>query len=106
MKKPKLYLSGPMSNVKDLNKPLFNKRAKELRAKGYKVVNPPELDFKEPKRTWEDCLRRDLTYVVECDAVATLPNWRKSRGALLEIYVAKALSMPVHSVEHYLRRSK
>ena len=103
MRRKKIYLSGPMTGVKDLNVPAFNKAAKKLRAKGYLVVNPPELDRKERKDTWEDCLKRDLRYVVECDAIATLPNWQKSRGANLEIYVGKAVSMPVHTVAYYLK---
>ena len=101
--KMRLYLSGPMTGIKDLNIPAFNKAAKQLRAAGFVVINPPELDRIERKDTWEGCLRRDLKYVVTCDAVATLPRWTKSRGANLEIYVAKALSMPVHKVAYWLR---
>lgn len=101
--KKRLYLSGPMTGIKDLNIPAFNKAAKKLRAAGYVVINPPELDRIERSDTWEGCLRRDLRFVVTCDAVATLPRWTKSRGANLEIHVAKALSMPVHRVEYWLR---
>lgn len=98
----KLYLSGPMTNVPLNNEPAFSKAAKALRKKGYTVISPPELDRVSKHRTWEGYLRRDLSFLVKCDAVATLPNWKKSRGANLEVYVAKALSMPVHSVGYYL----
>lgn len=103
MKKKKLYLSGPMTGIKDLNVPAFNKAAKKLRAKGYVVINPPELDRRDKRYTWEECLKRDLQYVVECDEIATLPNCKKSRGANLEIYVGRAVRMPVHPVAYYLR---
>jgi hypothetical protein len=102
VKKKRLYLSGPMTGIKNLNVPAFNAAARQLRRKGYVVINPPELDRRERKSTWEDCLRRDLRYVVTCDAIATLPRWTKSRGANLEIHVGKALSMPVHTVSYYL----
>ena len=103
----KIYLSGPMTGIKDLNRPLFNREAAKLRRAGYVVINPPELDDFEPEPTWETCLRRDLRILVDqCDRVATLPNWKKSRGANLEIHVARALSMPVHSVRYYLKRRK
>lgn len=105
MKNKKLYLSGPMTGIKDLNVPAFAKAAKKLRRAGYVVVNPPELDAIESKDTWEGCLRRDLKYVVECDAIATLPRWTKSRGANLEIHVGRALSMPVHTVAWFLERA-
>lgn len=102
----KIYVSGPMSGLPNNNVPAFNAAAKALRAKGYRVINPAELDDGEPCKTWEDCLRRDLRALTRCDAVATLPGWTKSRGALLELHVAKALSFEVHPVEHYLRKRK
>ena len=77
MTKLKLYLSGPMSFVKDLNKPAFEEAAKKLRRRGYRVVNPHDLDKQEPKRTWEDCLRRDIKKEMECAGIATLPRWKK-----------------------------
>jgi hypothetical protein len=104
--KIKLYLSGPMTGVKDNNYPAFFKAAKALRKKGYKVINPPELDKKSPQRTWEDCLRRDIKEMMYCNAVATLPRWKKSKGALLETYIAKSLKWPIHPVYKYLKRRK
>ena len=98
----KIYVSGGMTGIKDNNVPAFNRAAKALRKKGYTVISPPELDRVSKHRTWEGYLRRDLSFLVKCDAIATLPNWKKSRGANLEIYVARALSMEVHPVRYYL----
>lgn len=100
-----IYLSGPMTGLPDLNKPAFNAMAQKLRSAGYMVVNPPELDSKEPCGTWEECLQRDLRALTRCDAIATLPGWKKSRGANLEIHVGKALSYPVHSAEYFLKKA-
>lgn len=97
-----LYLSGPMTGLPDLNRPAFNKAAKLLRSKGWKVINPPELDRNNPQRSWEGCLRRDITQLMLCGKVATLPKWQKSRGANLEVYIAKALKYPIHPVRFYL----
>jgi Domain of unknown function (DUF4406) len=104
MIKKRLYLSGPMTGLLDLNRPAFNKAAKLLRSKGYKVINPPELDKDEPQRSWEGCLRRDIRHLMSCDLIATLPGWKKSKGANLEIYIGKALSIPIHPVKYYRRR--
>ena len=101
----KLYLSGPMTGIKDLNKPLFYKYAKALRKKGYKVINPPELDKDSPQRTWEGCLRRDIGRLMECNRIATMARWKKSRGASLEVYIGKALKYPVRTVRYWLKRS-
>jgi len=100
-----LYLSGQMSGKKDLNRPLFYRTAKKLRVAGHIVINPPELDKREPKQDWNSCLKRDLKWVVSlADGIATLPNWKKSRGANLEVYVAKAVGIPVHTYQYYLKR--
>ena len=99
-----LYLSGPMTGLKDKNFPAFMKAAIKLRAKKYRVVNPAELNIGDPQATWEACLVRDIKEMMKCRAVALLPNWRKSRGAKLEVYIAKALSWPIHSVDFYLKR--
>jgi hypothetical protein len=106
MTKPKLYLSGPMTGVKDLNKPVFEVAAKRLRKTGYKVVNPHDLDKKEPRRAWEDCLRRDIRHEMSCSAIATLPRWKNSRGANLEVYIGRALKYPVRTVTYWLKRRK
>lgn len=93
-----------MTGVKDLNRPAFIKAAKALRAKAYKVINPPELDKFSPQRTWEGCLRRDIIELMKCDKIATLANWKKSKGATLEVYIGKALKFKIHPVKHYLKR--
>jgi hypothetical protein len=100
--KSRIYLSGPMTGIKDLNRPLFNLTAKALRQKGYKVINPPELDKISPQRSWEGCLQRDISYLMKCSEIATLPGWKNSRGANLEIYIGKQLKYPVHPVKYYL----
>lgn len=102
--KIKLYVSGPMTGLPNNNVLAFNKATKKLRKKGFKVVNPAELDSGEPCRTWVACLRRDLKWLVTCDMIATLPGWKKSKGATLEVHVGKQLSFPIHSVGYYLKR--
>jgi len=95
-----------MSGLPNNNIPAFNAAARTLRKKGYKVVNPAELDEGEPCKLWEDCLRRDIRHLTNCTDIATLPGWTKSRGANLEIHIGKALSFAVHPVEYYLKRRK
>jgi Domain of unknown function (DUF4406) len=100
----KLYLSGPMTGIKNQNRPRFNKYAKALRRKGHKVVNPPELDRVSPQHTWEGCLRRDIVKLMDCDKIAVMPGWKQSRGANLEVHIGKALKFPVHTVAYWLKK--
>lgn len=89
----RIYLSGPMTNMLDLNFPLFHSTAATLRAAGHSVINPAELN--PAPGTWSECMRRDIAALMECDTVATLPGWQDSRGASLEVHIGKELGMKV-----------
>jgi len=96
----KLYIAGPMTGIPEYNFPAFNKAATVLRDKGFDVVNPAELDEQDVKdgkatQPWSYYLRRDLKALLECDGIFALKGHDQSRGATLEISVAKALEMPV-----------
>lgn len=95
----KLYVSGPMTGYPDLNYPLFELAAGELRKAGFEVFNPAE---NEEQDSWEAYLRIDLAMVLAADGVAVLPNWQESRGARLEVDVAHALHIPVLPVARWL----
>ena len=101
MSQPRLYVSGPMTGLPEFNFPGFHAAARQLRAVGYEVINPAEHD-EQPGRSWEHYLRKDIRLLMDCDAVALLPGWGNSRGALLEKYIAQALSMPCRPVEEWL----
>ena len=91
------YISGPMSGIVGYNYKAFNAAAKELRGRGWRVINPVELDARTKKKAlvWEDYLRRDIPEVLKCDKVFVLPGWERSRGAKLEVLIAHSLKIPV-----------
>ena len=90
----KLYLAGPMSGITDLNFPAFHAESARLRALGYEVVNPAEINA-DPNAGWLACMRDDIAQLVRCDGVAMLPGWQKSRGASLEHHIGSALGLLV-----------
>lgn len=106
-----VYVAGPMSGKRGCNFEAFDEAAADLRRVGFKVTSPAEMDDDEtralsrasencgpeamkPGETWEKLLARDLRIVIEVDAVVTLPGWTKSRGANLEVAIAKSLAKP------------
>jgi hypothetical protein len=93
-----VYLSGPMTNIEDYNRPAFHAAAKQLREEGYTVFNPAEGD-PHPDWVWEDWLRKDLAEMLKCSSIYLLPNWQASSGATLEVAVAAKLSMPIIDYE-------
>jgi Domain of unknown function (DUF4406) len=92
----KLYLSGPMTGIAQNNLPAFYEAAKAIRAEGWEVISPAELDDEEDRaialadapatKTWGDFLARDIKLIADSgiDGIALLPGWENSRGARLE----------------------
>lgn len=104
----RVYVAGPMAGLPDHNFPAFHVAADALRSNGYEVISPAELAteaelaegnrlgaaFRETQ-TYRECLKRDLRAVLDCDAVQLLPGWEASRGAQLEVSVARAVGIDV-----------
>lgn len=84
-----------MSGVEENNFPLFFEAANECRLRGWGYVNPAEFGVEEGK-TWPDYMRRDIKALMECDSILLLPDWRKSKGAMLEHDIAEQLGMDAY----------
>lgn len=98
----KLYIAGPITNTgPDHNFPAFNKAAALLEANGYTVYNPAEFGIVDGW-SWAKYMRRCLPLLLGCDHVATLEGWTTSRGAKLEVHVARELGMDARPVESWL----
>jgi hypothetical protein len=90
----RLYIAGPMTGIHQLNFPAFHAAAARLRAAGFDVVNPAEINV-DPSMGWATCMRADIAQLVTCDAIAMLAGWKNSRGATLEHHIATQLGMEV-----------
>lgn len=105
----RVYLAGPMSGITLHNFPAFRRAATELRAQDYDVVSPVELDeadgFDEQTAPnvspesdqYRAFLARDMLCVADpsVEAIVVLPEWEASRGATLEVHVARELGKAV-----------
>ncbi len=109
----KIYLAGPMRGKPFFNFPEFDKAAKALRKEGHEVFNPAERDREacgedianpagseaqaEAKGfSLREALAADMKYICEeAEAIALLPGWENSKGALAERLVAVALGLKV-----------
>lgn len=97
----RIYISGPVTGMPDLNRPAFIDAATALRRVGYEVVNPLDNGLPE-SASYAAHMCADIRMLLECDAIALLLGWEKSRGANLERYIAAVLGMEIGSVEHFL----
>jgi nucleoside 2-deoxyribosyltransferase len=101
-----VYLAGPMRNYPAYNFHAFHKATAHLRAMGFTVISPAEMDVEhgfdpianpgqQPTETLAQCMARDLAAVAKCDMVAVLDGWEKSEGASIEVEVARRLKKGV-----------
>lgn len=97
----RIYVSGPMTGLPELNFPAFHAAAAALRAAGFEVINPAEHE-EAPGKTWAEYLRKDIRLLMDCDAVALLPGWEQSKGARLERHIAIELGMTVLPISAWL----
>ena len=82
-----------MTGHPEWNFPAFFAAAKTLRAKGYEVVNPAEIEGDQ--NNWNACMREDIKHLMACDGVYMLKGWETSNGARLEYYLATTLGFKV-----------
>jgi hypothetical protein len=104
----KIYIAGPMSGMKDFNFPAFFEAEHQLEKLGYEVINPAHNDGAtvqealqsagtpdSPNKLWSYYMKRDLPHVMDVDMLCVLPGWQNSKGASLEVAVARALGLPL-----------
>lgn len=87
-----IYISGPMTGMPELNSPAFNAACEQLQSDWHTVFNPASNGVVEGAE-WADYLRHDVRLVCISSAIYMLPGWSRSKGAQLELHVAKALGL-------------
>jgi nucleoside 2-deoxyribosyltransferase len=95
----RIYLAGPISNMPGHNIAAFNSAADKLREQGFDVVNPVEMqggDMTMPRAFY---MRADIAAILTVDAVAVLPNWQASKGATLEVMIAREIDITVYDAD-------
>ncbi len=91
----KCYIAGPMTGQANFNYDAFNTCAAELREAGYEVINPAENFGGRQDLTWETYLREGVRQVTLVDFIVVLPGWEFSKGANLEVHIARTLKIPI-----------
>jgi len=95
----RIYISGPMSGLPELNYPKFDQIAKELRSAGHKVFNPAEVivcpDGLTEEELYEKYMEEDLKGLATCKKIYLLEDWHKSNGAKRELKKALDLKFEI-----------
>lgn len=99
----KLYIAGPMRGYPEFNFPEFHRVAADLRARGFEVISPAEMEsslgvsYEEGNSIpyMREAMRRDTDAICDCDGVYLMFGWQQSRGACAEKALADAIGLKV-----------
>lgn len=94
MKIETAYISGKITGLEDLNVPKFEKAEARLIFMGFDTCNPHKLNHNHDKK-WYSYMRVCLSEMFKCDLVVALDDYNESRGALIEIWSAEWVNIPV-----------
>jgi len=83
-----VYIAGPMTGLPDYNRPAFHAAAKRWLKDGYEVYNPA---MAAEESTLEEIFAADIAALARCNIVSFLPGWEESKGAAIEMKVARYL---------------
>lgn len=94
-KKPRIYISGPISghNIEERRK-AFKEIQKQLQAQDYEPVNPMENGLPAEATTREH-MKRDIELLMTCDYIYMMRQWTHSKGCKVEFDVATSIGLPV-----------
>ncbi|MBQ3808357.1 MAG: DUF4406 domain-containing protein [Kiritimatiellae bacterium] len=104
MRKPRIYIAGPMRGLPDFNYPAFNDYATVHRQVGWEVENPAEIGaaFGTPEQINADpallaaVMAADLHALETCDAIFLMKGWQRSVGAKKELAAAIAAGLKIY----------
>lgn len=89
----KVYISGKITGDADYKKK-FQNAENFLEAAGFEVFNPAKETA--PGKSWAFYMRNDIKQLMDCDAILLLKDWKESKGARLEAYIASQLDIKIY----------
>lgn len=90
----KVYISGKITDDPNY-KQKFKNAELCLRLAGFEVVNPADQEV--TGKPWAWYMRKDIAQLMECGAICLLKDWKKSKGARFECYIAKKLGLEIYT---------
>jgi nucleoside 2-deoxyribosyltransferase len=96
----RVYISGPMKGLTTTQyQEKFDRVAQQLRAAGFEVASPPELNrmhnMTDENSTYSDFLKSDIRELIDCQAIFMLKGWQWSNGAQFEVKAALEFAIPI-----------
>lgn len=90
----RVYIAGKITGLEyDDAFAKFAAAEKHLAERGFEPVNPMRKTSEQAGLSWSDYMKEDIPYLLKCDAIYLLPDWKDSRGAQLEYTIARELGL-------------
>lgn len=95
-----IYISGKITGTDDYEVK-FASVQKKLEEQGYFVLNPVELgkclqnEMASEVPSWNDYMKTDLCAMMNADTIYMLKDYKESKGARLEHFLAKILKYEI-----------
>ena len=88
----RIYISGPMSGLPELNLPAFAAEEARIKASGHVALSPAWLPDGLTQAQYMDVC---LALVRAASEMVMLPGWERSAGARAERAYAEKLGLPI-----------
>lgn len=97
--KPKIYLAGKITGlpVEDYTAN-FNYWKGHFQKLGFKVISPIDLPHKHADM-WQEYMKEDIAAMVKCKYLFAMVGWQNSKGAKIEVELARALKINIYYQE-------
>ena len=89
----KIYIAGKVSG-----EPLaectmkFGTAQKQIESSGFEAINPLAL-VTDSSTPWETAMKICIKALMDCSAIVALDDWKNSKGANVELVLAKRLGI-------------
>jgi nucleoside 2-deoxyribosyltransferase len=93
--KKKIYIAGKVTGLpQDEVSKKFSEAEDYLEQKGFNPVNPIHVVC-NVNASWQEAMKKCIAALMECDGILALPDVLQSKGAKLEMKLARKLGIPV-----------
>jgi len=97
----RVYISGPITAMENLNIEAFNAAERRLRLAGHEPINPHKICADIYKGAGHDVfMARCLPELRTCAAIVALPGYTGSIGTALEHKEAELCGIPLLSIDY------
>ncbi len=97
----RVYISGPITNMPNLNRDAFYAHAAKLASEGVESYNPHDIPLPANMaemthdEIWQYFMRECVRNIPNCTVIHMLPKWGLSRGARWEHNIAEMLGLEI-----------